>query len=134
MAIFNGDNLPPEGAVAQLKTTKAGMLAFAQSHLGLPIERTKAFAIVEGSVDAGVHTLLEKPSDEDVERLRDEHGEVWVSMNVFRLPYEALLAGAHRHPFIQNVRNENCPPLRCWLQKEMGPNCNGFPVAALFWT
>ena len=70
VAIFNGDNLPPEGAVAQLKTTEAGMLAFAQSHLGLPIERTKAFAIVEGSPDEGVHALVEKPSAEAVERLR----------------------------------------------------------------
>ena len=53
VAIFNGDNFLPKGP-CQLKTTEAGMLAFAQSHLGLPIERTKAFAIVEGSSEEAV--------------------------------------------------------------------------------
>ena len=132
VAVFNGDNLPPEGAVAQLKTTTAGMLAFAQSHLGLPIERTKAFAIVEGSSDAGVHALVEKPSAEDVERLRDEHGEVWVSMNVFRLPYEALLVGCTSAP-IHRVRQERELPTAALLAAEQnGAKLQWIPCRGAF--
>ena len=132
VAVFNGDNLPPEGAVAQLKTTTAGMLAFAQSHLGLPIERTKAFAIVEGSSDAGVHALVEKPSAEDVERLRDEHGEVWVSMNVFRLPYEALLVGCTSAP-IHPVRQERELPTAALLAAEQnGAKLQWIPCRGAF--
>ena len=132
VAVFNGDNLPPEGAVAQLKTTTAGMLAFAQSHLGLPIERTKAFAIVEGSSDAGVHALVEKPSAEDLERLRDEHGEVWVSMNVFRLPYEALLVGCTSAP-IHPVRQERELPTAALLAAEQnGAKLQWIPCRGAF--
>ena len=132
VAVFNGDNLPPEGAVAQLKTTTAGMLAFAQSHLGLPIERTKAFAIVEGSSDAGVHALVEKPSAEDVERLRDEHGELWVSMNVFRLPYEALLVGCTSAP-IHPVRQERELPTAALLAAEQnGAKLQWIPCRGAF--
>ena len=132
VAVFNGDNLPPEGAVAQLKTTTAGMLAFAQSHLGLPIERTKAFAIVEGSSDAGVHALVEKPTAEDVERLRDEHGEVWVSMNVFRLPYEALLVGCKLAP-IHPVRQERELPTAALLAAEQnGAKLQWIPCRGAF--
>ena len=132
VAIFNGDNLPPEGAVTQLKTTKAGMLAFAQSHLGLPIERTKAFAIVEGSADAGVHALLEKPSGEDVERLRDEHGEVWVSMNVFRLPYEALLAGCTSAPIHPDRQERELPTAALLAAERNGAKLQWIPCRGAF--
>ena len=132
VAIFNGDNLPPEGAVAQLKTTKAGMLAFAQSHLGLPMERTKAFAIVEGSAGAGVHALVEKPSDEDVERLRDEHGEVWVSMNVFRLPYEALLAGCTSAPIHPERQERELPTAALLAAERNGAKLQWIPCRGAF--
>ena len=90
VAIFNGDNLPPKGAVTQLRTTEAGMLAFAQSHLGLPESRTQAFALVEGTPEAGVNALVEKPRREEVDKLRDDHGEVWVSMNLFPVALRSL--------------------------------------------
>ncbi|MEC8662297.1 MAG: galactokinase family protein [Bacteroidota bacterium] len=132
VAIFNGDNLPPEGAVAKLKTTEAGMLAFAQSHLGLPIERTKAFAIVEGSSEEGVHALLEKPSVEDVERLRDEHGEVWVSMNVFRLPYEALLAGCTSAPIHPERQERELPTAALLAAERNGAKLQWIPCRGAF--
>ena len=132
VAIFNGDNLPPEGAVAQLKTTEAGMLAFAQSQLGLPNERTKAFAVVEGSSGAGVHALVEKPSDEDVERLRDEHGEVWVSMNVFRLPYEALLAGCTSAPIHPERQERELPTAALMAAERNGVKLQWIPCRGAF--
>ena len=132
MAIFNGDNLPPQGAVAHLKATEAGMLAFAQSHLGLPIERTKAFAIVEGSADAGVHALVEKPSDEDVERLRDEQGEVWVSMNVFRLPYDSLLAGCKSTPIHPERQERELPTAALLAAERNGAKLQWIPCRGAF--
>ena len=132
VAIFNGDNLPPEGAVAQLKTTEAGMLAFAQSQLGLPNERTKAFAIVEGSAEEGVHALVEKPSDKEVQRLRDEHGEVWVSMNVFRLHYEVLLAGCTSAPIHPERQERELPTAALLAAERNGAKLQWIPCRGAF--
>ena len=64
-----------------------------------------------------MHALVEKPSGEAVERLRDEHGEVWVSMNVFRLPYKSLLAGCASAP-IHPERQERELPTSALLAAE----------------
>ena len=132
VAVFNGDNLPPNGAVTQLKNTTAGMLAFAQSHLGLPLERTKAFAIVEGSPEEGVHALVEKPSAEDVECLRDEQGEVWVSMNVFRLPYEALLEGCTSAPIHPERQERELPTAALLAAERNGAKLHWLPCRGAF--
>ena len=101
VAVFNGDNLLPVGAVELLGTTSLGAVAFARSELGLPEGRERAFAIFEGCPQRGVSKIIEKPSEVDVNRAADNEGEVWVSMNVFRLSYDALLKGCHQatiHP------------------------------------
>ena len=98
VAVFNGDNLPPSGAVKKLISANAATVAFARSALGLPEERVEAFAVFEGSRHLGVLGLIEKPSREDIDRVTDDAGEVWVSMNLFRLPYDALLEGCRSVP------------------------------------
>lgn len=109
VAVFNGDNLPPEGAVALLHQTPQGVVAFARSALGLPEGRERAFAVFEGTPQTGVVRLIEKPSEEEVHRVADEEGEVWVSMNVFRLRYKAFLEGCRRAPLHPERRERELP-------------------------
>ena len=98
VAVFNGDNLPPSGAIEALIGVDHGTVAFARSHLGLPPERVEAFAVFEMSNDSEVKRLIEKPTPQEVEGVKDSDGEVWVSMNVFRMPFDALLEGCRHAP------------------------------------
>ena len=132
VAIFNGDNLPPKGAVTQLRTTEAGMLAFAQSHLGLPESRTQAFALVEGTPEAGVNALVEKPRREEVDKLRDDHGEVWVSMNLFRLPYAALLKGCAAAPMHPDRCERELPTAAMLAAEANGAKLQWIPCRGRF--
>ena len=61
VAVFNGDNLPPEGAVV-VASTQQGAVAFARSALGLP-EGVNAPWVFEGAPQTGVVRLLEKPTE-----------------------------------------------------------------------
>ena len=92
VVVCNGDNLPPAGALTELQTTEQGMVGFSRKDLGLPGERVKSFAVVVENERGSVQTLIEKPSSEEVALAQDDDGDVWVSMNLFRLPHEALLA------------------------------------------
>ena len=118
VAVFNGDNLPPEGAVKLLHQTQQGAVAFARSALGLPEGRERAFAVFEGAPQTGVVRLLEKPTEQEVRRVADEEGEVWVSMNVFRLRYHAFLEGCRRAP-LHPERKERELPKAAMLAAEM---------------
>ena len=117
VSVFNGDNLPPEGAARALQSTDFGTVAFAQSALGLPPQRAQAFAAFRGSPEEGVTALIEKPTTNDVEELRDGDGELWVSMNLFRLPYEAMLQGCQKAP-IHPIRGERELPTAVMLAAE----------------
>ena len=79
-----------------------------------------------------MHALVEKPSDEDVERLRDEHGEVWVSMNVLRLPHEALLAGCTSAPIHPERQERELPTAALLAAERIGAKLQWIPCRRRF--
>ena len=84
---------------------------------GLPPERVEAFAVFEMSNGSEVKRLIEKPTPQEVEGVKDSEGEVWVSMNVFRMPFDALLEGC-RHAPIHPERLERELPTAVLLAAE----------------
>lgn len=116
VSVFNGDNLPPRGSVEALHQTEHGTVAFARDALGLPPERAEAFAVFEISAKGGVR-LIEKPTEQEIEAVRDGKGEVWVSMNLFRMPYDALLNGCQQAP-VNALRGERELPTAVMLAAE----------------
>lgn len=117
VAVFNGDNLPPRGAIEALRNTHFGTVAFARSALGLPPERVEAFAVFEVAPPSVAQRLIEKPTAQEVEAVADSDGEVWVSMNVFRLPYKSFLEGCREAP-VHPDRQERELPTAVWLAAE----------------
>jgi galactokinase len=116
VSVFNGDNLPPRGSVEALHQTEHGTVAFARDALGLPPERAQAFAVFETSAKGGVR-LIEKPTEQEIEAVRDGKGEVWVSMNLFRMPHDALLNGCQQAP-VNALRGERELPTAVMLAAE----------------
>ena len=108
VAVFNGDNLRRRGPCrCCIKRHRAWWL-LRGARWGCR-GRERAFAVFEGSPQTGVVRLIEKPSEEEVHRVADEEGEVWVSMNVFRLRYEAFLEGCRRAPLHPERRERELP-------------------------
>jgi len=116
VSVFNGDNLPPQGAVEALHQTEHGTVAFARDALGLPPERAQAFAVFDTTAKGGVR-LIEKPMEQEIEAVRDGKGEVWVSMNLFRMPYQAFLDGCDHAP-VNALRGERELPTAVMLAAE----------------
>ena len=91
VTVCNGDNLPPQGAFQTLFSAEASLLACDRLALELPLERTRAFAVIHTGEDGELQHIQEKPSDEQIEASRTADGQVRVSMNMFRLPYDGFL-------------------------------------------
>ncbi|MGB1480208.1 MAG: galactokinase family protein [Flavobacteriales bacterium] len=132
VAVCNGDNLPPLGALAALNEVRCGMLGFARSALGLPPERVQAFAVVEGDADAGVAALIEKPTEEQVARAADASGEVWVSMNLFRLPYAEALEACAAVPEHPDRGERELPAAAMLVSERLGGNLQLVPYRGKF--
>lgn len=114
VSVCNGDNKPPAGAFRALAREGRGMVVFDRDSLGLPKERVMAFAVVEWSKDAGLVAMMEKPNAQDVERVKDGQGKVWVSMNVFRWERDHLLHACLNTP-MHPVRHEREIPTALML-------------------
>ena len=117
VSVFNGDNLPPRGAIEKLHLTEHGTVAFARDALGLPPERTHAFAVFDVGKDGRVLELIEKPTEHEVAEVQDAHGDVWVSMNLFRMPYASFLKGCQHAP-LNPERGERELPTAVMLAAE----------------
>ena len=114
VAVCNGDNLPPKGAFQVLGDLRHGMLGFARDQLGLPASRVEAFAVARMGAHGEVLDIVEKPSGEEVKDARDSRGDVWVSMNMFRLPGAPLLSACQEvAPHLE--RGEKELPTAAWL-------------------
>lgn len=96
--LCNGDNVPTRNSLAKLRCQPQGqaVLAYDSKHLGLAPEKTKAFAILE-SRNKHLVSIVEKPSQEQVDQHQYAHGCVRVSMNLFRLDGSSLL------PFLKSL-------------------------------
>jgi copper homeostasis protein CutC/UTP-glucose-1-phosphate uridylyltransferase len=96
--LCNGDNVPTRRALSKLRSLPQGqaVLAYDRDHLGLPPEKTKAFAVLQES-QGELKSILEKPEQNVIDRLFHQHGIVHVSMNLFRLDPHLLL------PFLERL-------------------------------
>ena len=95
--LANGDNLPTRSALAKLRSGCAGqsLLGYDREGLGLPMEKTAAFAVIE-STEGRVRRIVEKPDPAWIEQ-RAELGPVQVSMNYFKLDASVVL------PFLERL-------------------------------
>jgi len=132
VAVCNGDNLPPRGALAALNEVRCGMLGFARSALGLPPARVQAFAVVAGDVETGVEALIEKPTEEQVAEVADASGEVWVSMNLFRLPYAEALEACAAVPEHPKRGERELPAAAMLVSERVGDNLQLVPFRGPF--
>ena len=121
VTVANGDNLPPRGMFQRLFMHDAALPAFHPSHLGLPEERIQAFAVIHVNDAGQLVGITEKPDEAAMTAAMWSDGHVRVSMNYFRMPFDALLRAVsevEEHP----IRGEKELPVAVsqWLTRHDG--------------
>ncbi len=100
LLVCNSDNLYSSHAFAELLRTPAAgaMIGYEIDSLGFPMERILKFGIVRVSENGYLQEIVEKPQEETLQRVRHEKGNVYVSMNIWKLHCDMVL------PYL-----ESCP-------------------------
>ncbi|MGX1927797.1 sugar phosphate nucleotidyltransferase [Flagellimonas sp. 2504JD4-2] len=96
--VCNSDNLYSVEALRLLSESAAphAFIAYDRDALSFPSERIARFALVELDGDGSLATIVEKPSENEVENYRDTSGKLRVSMNIFKFD------GAMTYPYLKN--------------------------------
>ena len=97
--VCNSDNLYSVKALSMmLKSTYiAALIDYDRSALEFEQNRIERFAVTKKSKNNFLLDIIEKPSSEIVEIVKDKNGFVGVSMNIFSLKYNIVL------PFLEKV-------------------------------
>ena len=86
--VLNGDNIYSKAALEALYSLpekQQGMIGFARNGLRFTEERIQKFAVLDYNAEHQLTQLIEKPSAAAVEHVQHTHGQLRVSMNIFKL-------------------------------------------------
>ncbi|MBK13110.1 MAG: hypothetical protein CL849_06210 [Crocinitomicaceae bacterium] len=121
VTVANGDNLPPKGMFLAMQCHPCCVPAFNSTHIGLPQERVRAFAVIRRGDDGALIGIDEKPDEQTVEASRWKDGTVRVSMNYFRMPYSDLLEAVRKAPLHpQRMERELPVAVSSWSARHPG--------------
>jgi glucose-1-phosphate adenylyltransferase len=120
--VCNGDNLYSRGVLKQLLETghPGALIDYDRDALRFTQEKIEQFAVLEKDSDGYLTGIIEKPSPEDIRRVRDASGRVGVSMNIFRLSYDTVLGFLEEVP-LHPVRQEKELPAAVALMVRRNP-------------
>jgi glucose-1-phosphate adenylyltransferase len=120
--VCNGDNLYSRGVLKQLLETghPGALIDYDRDALRFAQSKIEQFAVLEKDSDGYLTGIIEKPSPEDIRRVRDASGRVGVSMNIFRLSYDTVLGFLEEVP-LHPVRQEKELPAAVALMVRRNP-------------
>ncbi|MBA7665639.1 MAG: nucleotidyltransferase [Calditrichaeota bacterium] len=110
--VCNSDNLYSTHALRLLLEAPYdnAMIAYDRSALEFEEERIEKFAVILKD-DAGyLKSIIEKPSREEIDEVRDSSGKLEVSMNIFSFSYPLIMPVLQAMP-LHPVRNEKELPI-----------------------
>lgn len=97
--VCNSDNLYSVKALSLMLNSKylAALIDYDREALEFEKERIERFAVTKKSKNNFLVDIIEKPSPEIIESVKDANGFIGVSMNIFSLKYDIIF------PFLENV-------------------------------
>jgi glucose-1-phosphate adenylyltransferase len=108
--------MPPEGSFTSIFEHETAMLAYDSSKLGLPDDRTSAFAVVSISPDGALDRIIEKPTYSIAQEFVQDDGILRVSMNIFRLPYSEFVRIVRECPMNEERGEKELPTaIQIWV-------------------
>jgi len=129
--VCNSDNLYSVNVMKKLMEDPhlCAMADYDRDALGVEAERVKAFAVIWKDEENYLTDIVEKPGSEAIERARDLKGRVGVSMNIFRLDYDAMLPVLEACPLHPERQEKELPTALKMLMKENPRAVFTIPVA-----
>ena len=129
--VCNSDNLYSKKAFQTLLESRYpnAMIDYDRTALGFDASRILKFSITQKDDEGFLTGIIEKPTDDEVERVRGKNGTVGVSMNIFRLAYDEVLPFVSTIP-VHPVRNEKeLPTAIARMVRERPKSVFAFPLA-----
>jgi NDP-sugar pyrophosphorylase family protein len=110
--VCNSDNLYSVRSLSMLLECgyPNAMIDYDRSALRFEQQRIEQFSVMTKNADGFLLDIIEKPAPGDIARAGDRQGRVGVSMNIFRLSYDAVLPFLESAP-LHPVRQEKELPV-----------------------
>ena len=124
--VMNGDNIysvKSLEALFSLETTQNALIGYDQEGLNFSRERLQKFALLKVNKEGFLSAIVEKPSQETMNAVRDSANKIRVSMNVFKLYGPSIYAFLENCP-IDSIRKEKELPTA--VQQFIDVNKEGF--------
>ena len=132
VTVCNGDNLPPAGSFSAIFNHSSALIAYDGAKLGLPDDRTSAFAVLDINKGGFLTQIIEKPSAQVANSKIDKDGVLRISMNIFRLPYERFLKITKACEFSEDRNERELPTAIQNFTKESPDRLFCIPYAGEF--
>ncbi|MEW6512142.1 MAG: sugar phosphate nucleotidyltransferase [Bacteroidota bacterium] len=114
--VCNSDNLYSINALRLMRETAApcALIDYDRDALGFEPSRIEKFAVLQTDSEGYLTGIIEKPSPDEIARLRGPSGRIGVSMNIFRFAYDLMLQPLKETP-LHPVRLEKEIPAALML-------------------
>jgi glucose-1-phosphate adenylyltransferase len=128
--VCNSDNLYSRPALRLMKDSPYpnALVDYDRSSLKFEQSRIEKFAVTRKDGDHFLVEIIEKPTAEQIESVRDSDGTIGVSMNIFRLDYDMILPYLESCP-LNPVRHEKeLPTAVINMIKDHPKTCYAYPL------
>lgn len=123
--VCNSDNLYSQKALRLLIETpyKNAFINYNRSSLKFEKSRIEKFAVIKKNAENFLFDIIEKPSREDIEKVKDSSGKVGVSMNIFRFSYDMIFPFLEKVPINPERNEKELPEAVVMMVKEYPGSC-----------
>ncbi len=119
--VCNSDNLYSKIALKLMlkEDYKNAMIDYDRDSLEFELDRISKFAVTFKDKDNFLVDILEKPTEEEIEKARSKDGIIGVSMNIFSLQYDMIFPFLEKVPFHPVRQEKELPTAVKMLANEM---------------
>nr|WP_298792308.1 sugar phosphate nucleotidyltransferase [uncultured Allomuricauda sp.] len=129
--VCNSDNLYSTEALRLLSesTSPHAFIAYNRDALSFSSERIARFALVELDMNSKLTSIVEKPSETEVENYRDASGKLRVSMNIFKFDGETMYPYLRDCPVHPERNEKELPSALMNMLKDNPATMEGLPLS-----
>lgn len=123
--VCNSDNLYSIRAFRLLKDDPHpnAFIDYNQAALKYKKKRIQKFAVTKKDTRGFLQQIIEKPTKEDIERVKDSYGNIGVSMNIFRFSYDMILPFLEKVPINPERQEKELPEAVVMMIEEHPQSC-----------